>query len=380
MPYSLIRNCWLLFLSLAIAFALSACGGTDSASVSAGGEGASVSVLFTDAPIDEMSKIEVGIMAVNLLGDEEPLTIFTSDPPKVFDLLSLTGESAYLGTKDEVPAGCYEKIRLEIEFIELFFKDERDPVLLTGNELTANGKLDLNPRGEFCLADGEHVAIQLDMDAKALHIVETANGKYIVRPQVFVDILRDDFSGKLVRLSGQVEEIAEEQDAFLLCPPLLTPSSLQNAREISECLEVGTAVAAIFDSNGDAVSLAALSPGVRVEVLGRLRLSDPPLVFEVARAFDAVLVEIGTYQKLTGILAAEPDEQGNFALELAPGQGYPDNTTLDALLFEATRIYSCQGDPLQVEDLVAGQTLMVDGIYDPDAQILKTALIIVPQQ
>lgn len=376
-------NCFfrraLLLMSLVCVLLLAACGGSESVFVSAGGEGASVSVLFTDAPVDEMSRIEVGITSVKLLGDEKQLTIFTSDPPKVFDLLSLAGESAYLGTKDHVPAGCYEKIRLEIEFILLVFKDNRDPVLLTGNELTANGKLDLNPGGTFCLADGEHVAIQLDMDARALKIVETGNGKYIVRPQVFVDILRDDVSGKLVRLGGQIGEIAEEQQAILLCPPPVTTSSLQKPHMVTECIEVGTSMAAIFDTNGDAVTLSALTIGTNVEVLGRLRLLGLPTVFEVERAFDAVLVEIGIYQKLSGNLAMEPDALGNFSLTLDPGQGFTNATVLNGLLTEDTRIFTCQGEPLDVSDLTVGQNILVDGIYDSEAQILKTALIIVQQ-
>lgn len=380
MSHRFVRRILLLLVSLVCVLLLAACGGSDSASVRAGGEGASVSVLFTDAPVDEMSKIEVGITSVELLGHEQQLTIFTSDPPKIFDLLSLTGESAYLGTGDHVPAGCYEKIRLEIDFIQLFFKDDRDPVLLTGNELTANGKLDLNPGGTFCLVDGEHVAIQLDMDAKALHIVETGNGKYIVRPQVFVDILRDDVSGKLLRLSGQVEEIVGEQLAFLLCPPVVKTSSLQKPRTVTECIEVGTSMATIFDTNGDAVTLSALSIGTNVEVLGRLRLLGPPTVFEVARAFDAVLVEVGTYQKLSGSLAVEPDALGIFSLTLDPGQGFTDKTVLNALLTEDTRIFNCQGEPLLASDLMIGQNLLLDGIYDSEAQILKTALIIAQEQ
>ena len=377
------RNLWPL-LSLFFALVLAACGGTESASINAGGEDASVSVLFTDAPIHELKEVNVSVTQIKLLpsGDGEHITIFSSNPATVIDLLSLTGEATYLGTREQVPAGCYEKVRLEIEAIELVPKDENAPlVLLTGNDLTANGKLNFNPRGSFCLHDGEQVAVQLDMDAEqSIHIVEAgASGKFIVRPVVFIDIIRDDLSGKLVRLSGQVDQIAPDDNAFLLCPPLIAPSSLQKSRSVTECIEVGTEMAAIFDTNGDAVPLSALHIGDAVEVLGRLRLLDPPVIFEVKRAFDAVLVEIGTYQKLSGSLTVGPDALGNFSLALDPGQGFTDAAVLNALLTEDTRIYSSQGEPLLVTDLMIGQNILVDGIYNSEAQILKTALIIVQE-
>lgn len=332
-----------------------------------------------------MKEVNVSVTQIKLLpsGDGEHITIFSSNPATVIDLLSLTGEATYLGTREQVPAGCYEKVRLEIEAIELVPKDENAPlVLLTGNDLTANGKLDFNPRGSFCLHDGEQVAVQLDMDAEqSIHIVEAgASGKFIVRPVVFIDIIRDDLSGKLVRLSGQVDQIAPDDNAFLLCPPLIAPSSLQKSRSVTECIEVGTEMAAIFDTNGDAVPLSALHIGDAVEVLGRLRLLDPPVIFEVKRAFDAVLVEIGTYQKLSGSLAVEPDALGIFSLTLDPGQGFTDTTVLNALLTEDTLIFNCQGEPLLASDLMIGQNLLLDGIYDSEAQILKTALIIAQEQ
>ncbi|WP_305046639.1 DUF4382 domain-containing protein [Geoalkalibacter sp.] len=372
----------LMLLCLFTALSLIGCGGGggDSVAVGAGGGGASVSVLLTDAPTDEMKEVWVSVREIRLLGGARQEVIFSSNPATEIDLLSLTGESAYLGTKDEVPAGCYDKIRLQIDAIELVPKDENEPpILLTGNALPANGKIDLNPRDRFCLEEGEQVAVQLDMDAeKSLHIVKAGNsGKYKVRPVVFVDILREPRSGKLVRLSGQVAQIAPAEEAFLLCPAQVRPlSSLQSAREVSECLEVSTRHATIFNANGDPVGLAGLNINDRVEVLGHLLLAENPQAFDVARVFDAVLVEIGMFQKLSGTIDQKLDDNA-FRLRLDPSQGYAQGTILEVRLTAESRIYSTDGTALSGAALTPGTIVMVDGILDPTLGVLKTALVVV---
>ena len=188
-----------------ICMTLVACGGSGSTTGNAGN--GSVGIVLTDGPIADFSEVNVTITEVSLIPDDGSsnnghVVIFEGE--ESINLLSLTDFSKLFAISNEVPAGHYEKIRLRLKQpngIELVKKDSLGNVLETiYPNMAGNGKLDLNPRGDFHVVAGQTLYIQLDIDAnKSLHIVQTGNSKYQFRPVIFVDIIDHQFSGKLVR-------------------------------------------------------------------------------------------------------------------------------------------------------------------------------------
>jgi len=78
-----------------------------------------VAVVVTDGPTDEFVKVFVTVARVDLLreGGGRHGTIFEGE--ETFDLLSFESVSAPFVIADDVPAGTYSKIRLELSDIEL---------------------------------------------------------------------------------------------------------------------------------------------------------------------------------------------------------------------------------------------------------------------
>ena len=90
------------------------------------------------------------------------VVIFQSPTPSghKVDLLAYRDEDFLLGIRGDVPAGRYEKIRLEVANVEAV----GGPCDLELIKLPS-GKIDLYPRGGFEVRSGESLAIRLDMDA-----------------------------------------------------------------------------------------------------------------------------------------------------------------------------------------------------------------------
>ena len=106
-----------------------------------------------------------------------------------YDLLNLRPEddqdAGELIAVEDVPAGLYAKIRLEVEDVRGVTVQPDGSTKETPFKLSS-GKIDLNPRGQFYVEANTTIAITLDIDCdKSIHI----SGNHInFRPVVFVDI------------------------------------------------------------------------------------------------------------------------------------------------------------------------------------------------
>ncbi len=185
----------------------------------------SVALLLTDAPTNEFDQIKIKVTSAELLGEDSRIEIFNDPEGTVIDLLSLRSESTLLSISENVPVGEYHKIRLSVTEVLLCELDEDGNVAREEvAKLPANGKIDLNPRGSFRVEQGETLVIQLDLDANnSIHVVGAGNGnngrrRYIFRPQVYVSIIAERLEGKLVRLTGKIEELDLAAGTFKLCP------------------------------------------------------------------------------------------------------------------------------------------------------------------
>lgn len=263
-------------LGVAILFGLAsilATGGGGGSSVGGGGGSSAgpgtVAVLVGDALTPDYEHVYVYITKVSLIPSPGtapgPVVIFESSDPAghQIDLLAYRDEDFLLGIKHAVPAGRYEKIRLEVASVEA----EGGPCELELIKLPS-GKIDLNPRGGFEVRSGESLAIRLDMDAKkSINLHEAgSSGKCIFRPVVFVDIKPGTILQPCpVNLTGTIIDLLDQDkdrtvDGFVL--------DLTGARgPLTVLLEPD---APIFDANGLPATPAALAKGQQAWTRGRL--------------------------------------------------------------------------------------------------------------
>jgi hypothetical protein len=354
-----------------------------------------VAILLTDAPSDEFKEINIQVTKAELLSDNGGrVTIFEGD--RTFNLLDLT-DAEIFAIREGVPAGTYSKIRLTLSEIELVFKDPT--IAPVHPKLPGNGKLDLNPRGEFRVAPGATLAVQLDIDAnKSIHIVETGNEKYQFRPVVFVDIITDAFKERFVKLHGVIADIDDEDREFMLCR---TEIALRDADDLNDdnslgCVEVeATSSTSIFDDNGKQVGFADLDVGEPATVFGRLVRDDDSNDDDGDELDDshelddltlvASLIELGpesAFLKLAGQATSAPvtstaggDRSFQFAVN--PGQGLTDPTSLTVVLQQGTLIIDRHGKTLTDADIKPGTALTVRGVLDVTNDVLFASLVMV---
>ena len=209
-----------LFLtaSLTAGFVLGGCGGdggSGGGSSSTAGSG-TVALFLADGPEDDYDSIFITVCKVSLIPPENnpnrsEVVIFESDECFRVDLLELQNEDLLLTVKKRIPAGFYEKIRLEIDDI----RAEGEGPCASNDKYfkLPSGKIDLNPRGGIFVKSGQTLAIRLDIDAnKSINLHEAGNsGKCIFRPVVFVDIETIKTPRRCPRiLVGDIEAIRRE--------------------------------------------------------------------------------------------------------------------------------------------------------------------------
>jgi len=147
---------------------------------------------LTDAPLDlaDVQSVNVTLTGVIVYPGEE-LGSGMTDPagmelrpvvvlnhPETFDLLTLTGGATALLASGEVPAGSYERIRLQISDATLVYKDGATAAL----KIESN-KVDIPI--PFHVTGGGETAITLDFDAGAsVQVNQTGSDKLILRPVV----------------------------------------------------------------------------------------------------------------------------------------------------------------------------------------------------
>ena len=363
-----------------------ACGTPESTPTSGAGDTGSVGILVTDAPSDDFTAINLTVTEIQLLGGPEG-TISVFSGRETFDLLRLRDVSELFSLADDVPAGSYSKIRLLLEDIELVEDDGRGGVETHHPNLPGNGKLDLQPRGRFHVRNGEMLVLQIDIDAeKSIHVVRAGSHRYVFRPVVFVKVLQSIYDGRLVRIHGLVKNVDPESASFELCHlrrPLAwlamhpADESEDDRPPIRRCVDVGVLDdASIFDRNGDPATFADITEDEQATVVGHVK----PTAGHLQLLAELVLLgQRGTFTRLRGVVASELDGDDRFDLEIAPGQGFVEGSTLAAQLFESTRIFSRAGMELsrdQIElDLLARVTGVI-ALSNEDVDLIKTAVLV----
>lgn len=249
------------FIVLAMAALLiAACGGGSSSSSPAPAASAQTggfTVLIGDMPVDA-DEVNITIDEIILLGGSAgQVSLFqgTLGPINLLDLQNIT-ELVFDG---EVPADTYSKIRLGITSLEIVIDGVAELA-----QLPANGKIDLNPQGEFEISAGEDLVVQIDFDLdRSVHLVQTGNSRFRFRPVVFVDVLDQTDNLRLTRLFG--DAVADRADSgasdFDLC-------EIADPDESCYDIVLGPNVL-LLDAQGNVLAQDAPLTGTTSHVFGR---------------------------------------------------------------------------------------------------------------
>ena len=341
----------LLGLSLLVA----ACGGGSSSGPEPLATG-TVALLLTDLPTDDVKAINFDVVEATLIGDQGQQTVYNGNTR--VNLLDLENYSVPIAL-GEVAAGTYTKLRLQIENFEIVDNqgDSHYP------RPPANGKIDLLEPDGIEVVPGRTLVAHVEMDAnKSIHVVQTGNDKYRVRPVVRVEFRLDGLPNELVRIEGQITAVAEgDPGSFVLC-------AIDNP---DVCLDVSLAEGAcVFGEDGipiDPIDETTLSVGDPVVVIGTYSDGDgdgnPDL--------DAIIVEKGAAQQVKGIVTEIPDAEGLFLVINRDGV----DITVE-LQDGCTKILGPDGEALTPDALQVGQGIEVEGVPSGDPSILRAALIV----
>ena len=344
-------------LSIVAVLFVSACGssGNSGEAANPAPQTGMVGILFTDAPTDEYSEINLNVTEAILIGgDDSQQLVFQGSEP--IDLLDLTNfsEPVVFG---EVQAGTYTKLRLYIDDLELVPLDGGDPIYPA---LPANGKIDLLDAGGFEVLPGRTMIVEIDMDAnKSIKITNAGNsGNVKFRPVVKVKIVDGGLPHKLARLEGTVSGDPDDAaGSFTLC----------DIDSPDHCVAVATSsTTGIFDDVGLDTPFSTLDDGNMVVVIGRYA-TDPDIVM------NAIVVEIGgNAEQVKGNVVSNPADSRFLVIT-------DDNGDLLIELQEGTKYFDANGE-ISADAIVLGVDVEVEGVKPPkadpaDPDLMRAALV-----
>ncbi len=316
-----------------------------------------VLVFVSDGPTAEFSNIFIHIAEITLIGNGAPVQIFSGDLE--VDLLDLRDEDLLLAMDGNVPAGTYEKIRLEVHSI----RGEGGPCSMIK---LPSGRIDLNPRGGFEVVPGEAVSIRLDLDApKSMNVHVAGNsGKCIFRPVVFVDIepgFRQWRCPRIIR--GTIFDFFEDETAYNGVWSGFT-IELPDARGYLDIFFAGDTV--VFDNAMNAVDSTSLSLNDEVRIRGNMTETG---------AINASMAVMGELAKIKGTADTPVDDDGRFVM--IPDAGEEVFDAADVSISQETIITAGCDQRVGSDAICAGCRVKVFGKIDLQNGVIKAALVVV---
>ena len=308
-----LRSFLLLLLIISLPFMLISCGsgggsGSDSGSFSSMGTAA---VFIKDDPTTEYESIILCISKATL--EPGSVTLFESDTCHEIDLLDLQ-EKPFLLTVKDIPAGKYNQIRLDVDYIET-----DDGPCDNLDIKIPSGVVKVNPQGPIWVKSGDKLAFEIDIHAKrSLNLHQAGNSqKCIFRPVIIATVTNLGSippENKCPRiLEGTITEIKKDDgvvEEFKL--KLAHDDKCQIWIRVNEDTIV-------FDEDGSFADPSALEAWQKVKVRGEM-LEDASLL--------ASVVAIGDLIKLYGTVNQIISENGDlvFEMNLPIGQVVVDET------------------------------------------------------
>jgi hypothetical protein len=358
---------FLIFL-IAAGFLIGGCSGGGGSSGSGGSGTGSVALLLADNPAEDYESIYLYITKVILIPNKgKHYVLFESHSPGGYpvDLLKYREKDFLFTLRNKVPAGCYSKIRLEVSQVIATPKTDLKSVPpCTDNIKLPSGKVDLNPRGGFCVKSGQTLGIRLDIDAnKSFALHQAGNsGKCIFRPVVFVDIEPIyDFKRCPDTLKGEIAQIHSVDgivDYFIL-------DLDGNRRDIKIELSDRTR---IFDEDGNFVDRTTdeLKVGQTVKVRGWLTPKG---------TIRSSLIIIGDVLTISGTADDDLGTDDIFPLLIDSGQELIGDS-VDVLVRNQTLILAGCDRLVDEEAIQQYVRTEVIGKYDLDQDVLRSVAVL----
>lgn len=211
-----------LFLMMSL---MTACGGGGGASSDSGDSGTGkAAILLSDRAEEKITDHEGNVITtaqeiwvtfseMALKPVEGPwVPVFSGPPDKSVDLLTLQGKADLIALVD-LPAGAYDKARFKIE--SAWFIDSegvRHDVIVPSGKITIKFKRHLIIR-----ADDETEVLFDFVPGKSIHLIETENGKYILRPVIRVRVLGEEVT-EFVKIEGRIVSVNCNENQLTLDP------------------------------------------------------------------------------------------------------------------------------------------------------------------
>ncbi|MFW2404267.1 MAG: DUF4382 domain-containing protein [Gammaproteobacteria bacterium] len=371
------------------------CGGS-SGGGSAAGTG-QVAVLITDGPTDEYERVLITLSSMILIGSGGQQVIYDGEPI-TFDLLKLR-DRADFAFSQTITEGDYSKIRLQVDEVRLVdLGDPADPdddVEEVLDNLAANGKIDLNPRGPFSVVADKTTVISLDIDAqRSFQVVQTGNSRLKLRPVIFVDVFQDDIvlPNRLIRAFGRVESVDEAAESLVLCD-LQFVAALDAPADADNCARVFAGSATHFGADAMTIDFAALAQAIAdsdnplLTAIGFPGIPDDAAPDGVVLDLDAVVNEFGArktdtdpgWETTDGLVQTDPstvDCDNMKCVDFLPA-GAADPITVQ--LQTATRVFARDGTELGQGDIAQDVAGAFDGLRVPlgAGEALRASLFVV---
>jgi len=223
----------------------------------------SMVLMMHDAPIDDMKEAWVTVESVTMIGadmDSNATGEVVLNESVRMDLLALDSTAQILAAAD-VQAGAYNKIRLQISDPEFVRNDDS---VFAGEDiqLVANGHVDLNTQGDVFIVGNEVTVVSLDLDVEnSVEINQTGNGRYILRPQIFVDTDVSDEEGIIIS-NATIMSIDLSTNQFTV--------STSNTEANVDISVITTQDTDIVTVGGAQLALASLLIGSTVDIVGTI--------------------------------------------------------------------------------------------------------------
>ena len=388
MEGSVLRHLRLSIFLIITSFAITSCGGSDSAPPATG----KVAVMITDGPTEDFEQILITLDRMLLLGGDGGHQVLYEGEPITFDLLDMR-DRADFAFASEVLADDYSKIRLEVSEIQLVDTNgtESQPVTLV--HLPANGKIDLNPQGPFSVLPGQTTIVELDMDAnRSFQVVLTGNGGYRLRPVIFVNVYPGDFSlrSKFVRVFGTVDSVTApgpDQHALVCSLSFVPQLGVPVTGDPEDCVRIfANEFTKIFDQNGLAINFANIAPPneppAQLTGIGYVSRDGADVLFDL----DAFVMEIGprasatdpVWETLRGLVVSAQTDCNNVPDPLVfCFQPFDSTTPIKTLLQADTRVFDSSGAGLDKTYIDDNDSATVDGLrVNNGTEELRAALVV----
>jgi len=363
------RSAFLIISVIFIAAVFTACGGSGggSSSGSAAPASGSVAVTLTDGPLEDLATLTITITKISLLpsGSGNAVVLYDNPAGHPVDILQYRNQDFFFTLKKNVPAGRYEKIRLEVSNVGATAKGDAPGTTCAGLTIKLpSGKIDLNPQGGFEVVGGQALSIRLDIDArKSIQLHQAGNsGKCIFRPVIFVDIEPMHAVERCPAVfKGQVQGFLFNENQVMNGFVLDLPGERGAVNVIVDNQTV------IFDINAEVGNINDVQVGDTVYVRGPLT---------AAGNLTASLVVVGDVLKLEGTIASVVTGQTTkqFELNLDEGQSFTDQAVNVNLSAQTLILIGCDSE-VDESYIQVGSQATVIGKYSNNS--LQAVVVII---